>query len=41
MYRLTIKGRPIGPEYESEELVIKAHRRLESVILELGWARCN
>jgi hypothetical protein len=40
MYRLTIKGRPIGPELPDEESAIKAVIRLWPVMHGLGWTKC-
>lgn len=40
-YRLTIKGKPYGPEYPSKYEAAQAFVRLWPVMHGLGWAKCQ
>jgi len=40
MWRLTYKGKPIGPEFEGEQFVVKAYIRMQPIFHGLGWKKC-
>lgn len=41
MYQLTIKGKPVGVQYASEEAAIAAVIRLWPSLHGLGWQQCR